>query len=150
MKMKINKMNSSITTLLMILSFGLFIISCSKQDAELEKNIAYKMLSEKNWYLEYAKTTTNDSTVTKTYIGQPTYFINFLNNKTTKDSDGFSGTYSIIKNGDSLKLLIITNSSNGNPNNYNYDVISLGEKHMILAFTKNNSRLTYYYNTTRQ
>jgi hypothetical protein len=132
------------------LFISIIYLSCSKNDPQTEINIAYKMLAEKSWYLESIDTVTNNRTSTNSYFGQPTYFINFLNNKTTRDSDGFSGNYSVSKSGTKLTLSINTNSSNGNPNNYNYEVISLGDKNMILSFTQNNRTIIYYYNTVRQ
>ena len=123
--------------------------ACSKNDAETEVNVAYRMITEKNWFLEYAQTRANGSNSTANYTGQSTYFVKFLKDKTTSDSDGFSGTYQIVKNGSQLQVVANTKSSNGNANNYSYKVISLGEKKMILEFVKQDSTLIYYFNSTR-
>lgn len=123
--------------------------SCSKSNADTEINVAYRMIAEKNWFLEYAQTKVNGNTALANYTGQSTYFIKFLKDKTTSDSDGFSGTYLIEKGADQLQVVANTKSPNGNANNYNYKVISLGEKKMILEFAKHDTTLVYYFNSVR-
>lgn len=142
-------MNIKLTPILLFTYFIIIISACAKNDTETEVNVAYRMIAEKNWFLEYAQTRANGSTTTANYTGQSTYFVKFLKDKTTSDSDGFSGTYQIEKSGDYLEVVATTKSSNGNTNNYNYKVISLGEKKMILEFKKKDSTLIYYFNSTR-
>lgn len=142
-------MNIKLTPILLFTCFTIILSACAKNDIETEVNVAYRMIAEKNWFLEYAQTRANGSTRTANYTGQSTYFVKFLKDKTTSDSDGFSGTYQIAKSGDHLEVVATTKSSNGNTNNYNYKVISLGEKKMILEFKKQDSTLIYYFNSTR-
>jgi hypothetical protein len=142
-------MKNKIIPYLLFTCLILLFSACSKNDSETEVNVAYRMIAEKNWFLEYAQTRANGTTTTANYTGQSTYFIKFLKDKTTSDSDGFSGTYQIIKNGEQLQVVANTKSSNGNANNYNYKLISLGEKKMILEFAKQDSTLIYYFNSTR-
>lgn len=142
-------MKNKLTPFLLFTYLTLVFSACAKNDAETEVNVAYRMIAEKNWFLEYAQTRANGSTTTANYTGQSTYFVKFLKDKTTSDSDGFSGTYKIEKSGDQLQVTANTKSSNGNANNYNYKVISLGEKKMILEFNKQDSTLIYYFNSTR-
>lgn len=142
-------MKNTLISSLLFTCLTLLFAGCSKNDAETEVNVAYRMIAEKNWFLEYAQTRANGTTTTANYTGQSTYFVKFLKDKTTSDSDGFAGTYQIEKSGDQLQIVANTRSSNGNANNYHYQVISLGEKKMILEFTKQDSTLIYYFNSIR-
>ena len=78
--------------------------SCKKDTAGAEINLAYQMVSDKIWYLNYTQNISNTATSTKTYVGQATYFIKFLSNATTVDSDGIAGNYSIEKINGILQL----------------------------------------------
>jgi hypothetical protein len=89
------------------------------------------MLSDKTWYLDYSITGTSK----KTYIGQSTYFINFLKNNSTKDSDGFEGTYTIKKIGNVLQIHVQAKTSNTNTVEYFYNIESIGTNNLILYYT---------------
>ena len=134
--------------LLMMVTATMF-SACTKQDAAAEITLSYKMLADKTWYLEYAQTTTGTNTITKTYVGQSTYFINFLENLTTNDSDGLTGTYYVQKPGNQLLIQVQAKTSGGGTSNYNYQVVSLGEKYMVLENAGTNSKTRYYYSTKR-
>lgn len=55
----------------------LILISCNKDSTNDEITLSYQYLADKTWYLDYSQT---DSLI-KTYIGQSTYFINFIKDR---------------------------------------------------------------------
>lgn len=126
-----------------------FTSACTKDSNETEINLAYQMLGNKTWFLEYSQYTNGGNTTTNTFVGQSTYFINFLSNFTTKDSDGITGTYTVVKNGNQLQILVSAKTANGNNSNYQYNVISLGAKQMVLSSTSNTTSAKYYYSTQK-
>ena len=124
-----------IYTLLIALStFTLF--SCNKETANTQTNVMNNLLTNKNWYLDYSITEGVSSTtpaVVKSYVGQSTYFITYLKNGDTKDSDGITGTYTVeLINGQS-QIHMQLKTSNGNPFEVIYNIISVGESNMILS-----------------
>jgi hypothetical protein len=145
MKMKFNK------TILQTIAFFAIIAltACNKDTTGAEVDLSYKMLADKTWYLEYAQTTNSTSTTTKNYVGQSTYFINFLKNLSTNDSDGLTGTYTVQKVGNKLQIVVQAKTGSNNISNYNYEVVSLGTKDMVLSFTNNTSITKYYYSTQK-
>ena len=58
--------------------------ACNKETATTQTDVMNNMLTNKNWYLDYSITGTS----TKSYVGQSTYFVTYLKDGTTKDSDG--------------------------------------------------------------
>lgn len=104
--------------------------SCSKDKSGAEINLSYQMLSDKTWYLDYSITGTNK----KTYVGQSTYFIDFLKNKTTKDSDGLTGTYTIEKSGNQLQIQVQAKTTSTNTVSYLYKIESIGSGNLILYY----------------
>ncbi len=145
MNMKYNLRSTFLSMLMMV-----FLLSaCTKQDAGAEVSLSYKMLADKTWYLEYALVTTGANTVKKTYVGQSTYFINFLQNKTTTDSDGLTGTYYVEKPGSQLLIQVQAKTGGGNVSSYNYKVVSLGDKYMVLENTTSAGKTQYYYSTQK-
>jgi len=72
-------------------------VGCSKDTSSAQIRLAQQFLSDKTWFLDYTETTTAKGTSTKTYVGQSTYFINFLKDLSTSDSDGLKGTYTVEK-----------------------------------------------------
>ncbi len=84
--------------------------SCSKDTSGAEINLSYQMLSDKTWYLDYSIV----GNTKRTYVGQSTYFIDFLKNKTTKDSDGLIGTYTVEKLGNVLQIHVLAKTSSTN------------------------------------
>ena len=125
------------------------ICACNKDADITEINLAYKMLGDKIWYLEYTQNTVGSNINTNTFVGQSTYFINFLKDLTTKDSDGLTGAYSVVKNGDYLRIIVSAKSINGSNSNYSYNVVSLGENKMVLMYNTNSSSIKYYYSTRK-
>jgi hypothetical protein len=135
---------SKLTFLFILLSLTQ-LSSCSKESSGTEINLTYQMLSDKTWYLDYSITGTSK----KTYIGQSTYFINFLKNNSTKDSDGFEGTYTIKKIGNVLQIHVQAKTSNTNTVEYFYNIESIGTYNLILYYTLNGATVPtkLFFNT---
>jgi hypothetical protein len=91
------------------------------------------MLSDKTWYLDYSITGTSK----KTYLGQSTYFINFLKNNNTTDSDGLEGTYTVEKIGNLLQIHVQAKTSGANTVEYIYNIEAIGSGNLILYYTLN-------------
>jgi hypothetical protein len=140
-----NNFNKYLFAILLVLVFSTGLTSCSKDTPGAQIELSYKMLSDKTWYLDYLETTTGSTVKTKTYLGQSTYFINFLKDKTTLDSDGLTGNYSIdLVNG---KILVKVNAKTfgGNTVNYDYIVESMGAKVLVLSYNTNGTNNKFYY-----
>jgi hypothetical protein len=120
-------------------------LACSKDVRDVDVNLSFELIGNKTWYLDYAQTTKNSIVNTKTYLGQPTYFINYLKNKTTTDSDGLTGTYSIMKMGSLLQIQVAANTLNGNPSTYTYEIENMGSKNMILSYELNNTKTRLFF-----
>jgi hypothetical protein len=121
------------------------ISSCNKDTTLAEKSLAQKMIEDKAWFLDYSQT----GTVTKTYVGQSTYYINFLKNGSTQDSDGLNGTYTVEKVNDQLQIHVQAKTSNGNPIEYIYDIVSVGASNLILSYTLSGKTTQLYYTSKR-
>lgn len=121
--------------------------SCSKDTSGQEINLSYQLLSDKTWYLDYSITGTNK----KTYLGQSTYFINFLKNRTTTDSDGLDGQYTIEKNGNVLQIHVQAKTSSTNTVEYIYNIESIGSGNLILYYTLNGTTVPtkLYFSTNK-
>ncbi len=128
-----------------LLAATVFIGSCSKDTTLAETNLAQKMIQDKAWFLDYSQT----GTLTKTYVGQATYYINFLKNLTTQDSDGLNGTYSVKKISGQLQIHVQAKTSNGNPIGYIYDIVSVGSENLILSYTISGKVTQLYYTSKR-
>ncbi len=124
-----------IYTLLIALSaFTLF--SCNKESANTQTNVINSLLTNKNWYLDYSITEAMTSTtpvVLKSYVGQSTYFVTYLKNGETKDSDGLSGTYTIEVINDQSQIHVQVKTSNGNALEVIYNIISVGTSNLVLS-----------------
>lgn len=108
-----------------IMGFG----ACNKETATTQIEVMTKMLANKNWYLDY----TIQGTATKAYVGQTTYFVTYLKDGITKDSDGLIGTYTVEIINNKSQIHIQAKTTNGNPIEYIYDIISIGDKKMIIS-----------------
>ena len=122
-----------------------FMGSCSKDTTLAETNLAQKMIQDKAWFLDYSQT----GTITKTYVGQATYYINFLKNLTTQDSDGLNCSYSVEKVSGQLQIHVQAKTSNGNPIEYIYDIVSVGSENLILSYTITGKTTQLYYTSKR-
>ena len=136
-------MRKFLLNLLMVAFIGTSITSCSKDTAFAETSLAQKMIEDKAWFLDYSQT----GTLTKTYVGQATYYINFLKNLTTQDSDGLNGSYSVEKINGQLQIHVQATTSNGNPIEYIYDIVSVGSENLILSYTITGKTTQLYYTT---
>ena len=123
--------------------------SCKKDTAGAEINLAYQMVSDKIWYLNYTQNISNTATSTKTYVGQATYFIKFLSNATTVDSDGIAGNYSIEKINGILQLHVNAFTAGATKIEYIYNIETVGEDNMILYYVKSGNTFKSFYNTSR-
>lgn len=121
--------------------------SCSKDTSGAEINLSYQMLSDKTWYLDYSITGTSK----RTYVGQSTYFIDFLKNKTTKDSDGLMGTYSIEKVGNNLQIHVLAKTTSTNTVEYVYNIETIGSDNLVLYYTLTGATVPtkLYFTTSR-
>jgi len=121
-------------TFLLIAFTAITFTACKKDTAGAETSLSYSMLSDKTWYLDYAQNFTGTTVKTKTYVGQSTYFINFLKNLTTVDSDGITGTYTVEKINGQLQIHVQATTTNGSMLEYVYDIESMGAKNMVLTY----------------
>lgn len=123
--------------------FSFFLVGCQKDADVSPQDVSFKMLSDKIWYLNYAK----EGSTLRSYIGQPTYYITFLSNNTTTDSDGLTGNYTLSRNGNKLKLSVQAKTRNNSSVSYAYDIVSVGSNNMVLSFTPagQSSITTLYY-----
>ena len=126
---------------LTILFLACILFSCKKDENTINAVIAYSMLSDKTWFLDYKQT----GTEIKNYVGQSTYFINFLNDRTTKDSDGTKGSFSILSSNGQLQISVNATTANGNPLIYTYQIESIGANNLILSFVMNGQTTNMYY-----
>jgi hypothetical protein len=138
-------MRKFLLNLLVVAFICTSITSCSKDTAFAETSLAQKMIEDKAWFLDYSQT----GTLTKTYVGQATYYINFLKNASTQDSDGLNGSYSVEKINGQLQIHVQATTSNGNPIEYIYDIISVGAENLILSYTLSGKTTQLYYTSKR-
>jgi hypothetical protein len=126
---------------------SLFLLSCKKDSGKNELNLAYQMISEKIWYLSYSQTITSTKTTEKNYVGQSTYFIKFLKDYTSVDSDGLKGVYNLEKTNDVLQIHVNAKTQGQNTIEYIYNIESLGASNMILYSTVAGVTNKFYYDT---
>jgi hypothetical protein len=115
------------TILLAATTFTLF--SCNKETATTQTDVMNSMLTNKNWYLDYSITGTS----TKSYVGQSTYFVTYLKDGATNDSDGLTGTYSVEVIGNQSQIHVQLKTTGGNPLEVIYNIISVGETKLVLS-----------------
>ena len=121
--------------------------ACKKDTTASEISLAYKMISDKIWFLDYNQTITATKTSLKTYVGQSTYFIKFLNNLTTVDSDGITGNYSVRKVNGKLQIYVVARTAVTNTLEYAYEIETLGANNMILYYSVDGVTTKFFYNT---
>lgn len=130
-----------------LFSLVLLTSACKKDTSINETNLAFQMLSEKTWYLDYIQIITNTKVEERNYVGQSTYFINFLKNNSTIDSDGIRGTYTVEKIDAQLQIHVQAKSAGSNSLEYVYNIESVGSKNLILYYTIDGVTRKFYYNT---
>jgi hypothetical protein len=128
-------------------SFTLFtgLVSCNKETATTQTDVMNSMLTNKNWYLDYSITGTS----TKSYVGQSTYFVTYLKDGTTKDSDGLTGTYSVEVISNQSQIHVQLKTASGNPLEVIYNIISVGETKLILSKVVTTGTPTQLYFTNK-
>jgi hypothetical protein len=117
--------------LLLISTIALSLSSCNKEVSNTKSDLIQARLVNKTWYLDYSIT----GSVTKTFVGQSTYFITFLSDGSTKDSDGLTGNFSIVNNNGKFDLFVNTKTINGNNFSYTHLIESVGDVKMIQSYT---------------
>ena len=128
---------------LAVISFT--IVSCNKETASTQTDVMNSMLTNKNWYLDYSITGNS----TKSYVGQSTYFVTYLKDGTTKDSDGLTGTYTVEVVGNQSQLHVQLKTANGNPLEVIYNIISVGETKLVLSKVVTTGTATQLYFTNK-
>jgi hypothetical protein len=127
---------------LFILAFSILtIISCNKETATTQTEVMNSLLTNKNWYLDYSITGTS----TKSYVGQSTYFVTYLKDGSTKDSDGLMGTYTVELINNQSQIHVQVKTANGNPLEVVYNIISVGETKLILSKVSSGTPTALYF-----
>jgi hypothetical protein len=119
----------------------LAIISCNKETATTQTEVMNSLLTNKNWYLDYSITGTS----TKSYVGQSTYFVTYLKDGSTKDSDGLIGTYTVELINNQSQIHVQVKTANGNPLEVVYNIISVGETKLILSKLSTGTPTALYF-----
>ncbi len=130
-------LKNTIAIILGLLSF-LELASCRKDTTGAEISLTYQMLSNKSWFLDYSIT----GVTKKSYVGQTTYFIDFLTDKTTRDSDGVAGTYVIEKVGNNLQIHVQGKTSKGNIAEFIYTIEYIGSNKLVVNYSLPNSSVS--------
>jgi len=117
------------------------LLSCNKEIATTQTEVMNSLLTNKNWYLDYSITGTN----TKSYVGQATYFVTYLKDGSTKDSDGLSGTYTVELINNQSQIHVQVKTANGNPLEVVYNIISVGETKLILSKVTTSTPIALYF-----
>ena len=119
--------------------------ACNKETATTQTDVMNTLLTNKNWYLDYSITGTS----TKSYVGQSTYFVTYLKDGTTNDSDGLTGTYSVEVIGNQSQIHVQLKTANGNPLEVIYNIISVGETKLVLSKVVTTGTATQLYFTNK-
>jgi hypothetical protein len=119
--------------------------ACNKETATTQTDVMNSMLTNKNWYLDYSITGTS----TKSYVGQSTYFVTYLKDGTTKDSDGLTGTYSVELIGNQSQIHVQLKTANGNPLEVIYNIVSVGDTKLVLSKVVTTGAATQLYFTNK-
>ena len=114
---------------LFILAISFTLVACNKETASTQTDVMNTLLTNKNWYLDYSIT----GTATKSYVGQSTYFVTYLKDGTTKDSDGLIGTYTVELINNQSQIHVQLKTANGNPLEVIYNILSVGETKLVLS-----------------
>jgi hypothetical protein len=130
---------------LLLAAITFSILSCNKETATTQTDVMNIMLTNKNWYLDYSITGNS----TKSYVGQSTYFVTYLKDGSTKDSDGLTGTYSVEVIGNQSQIHVQLKTANGNPLEVVYNIISVGETKLVLSKVVTTGTATQLYFTNK-
>jgi len=116
--------------ILFTISFIVIFSSCNKELETTKTDLIQNMIVNKIWYLDYSI----EGNIKQTFVGQSTYFVTYLKNGTTKDSDGLNGTFSIVQNNGKFTLITKTKTQNGNNLSFVNVFESVGEVKMIQSY----------------
>jgi len=130
---------------LLIAAFTLTLVACNKETPTTQATVMNTMLTNKTWYLDYSVT----GTATKSYVGQSTYFVTYLKDGSIKDSDGLTGTYSVENIYNQSQIHVQVKTANGNPMEVIYDIISIGDRKMVLSKQVSSGTPTQLYFTNK-
>jgi len=119
--------------------------ACNKETPTTQTDVMNSMLTNKNWYLDYSITGTS----TKSYVGQATYFVTYLKDGTTKDSDGLTGTYTVEIVNNQSQIHVQLKTASGNPLEVIYNIISVGETKLVLSKVVTTGAPTQLYFTNK-
>ena len=136
-------MKTLYTLFIVVISFTL--VACNKETATTQTDVMNTLLTNKNWYLDYSIT----GTATKSYVGQSTYFVTYLKDGTTKDSDGLTGTYSVEVINNQSQIHVQLKTAGGNPLEVIYNIISVGETKLVLSKVITTGTATQLYFTNK-
>ena len=143
-------MKTIYTLFLTVISLVLF--SCNKETASTQKDVMKNLLVNKNWFLDYSITESTSAinpALVKSYVGQTTYFVTYLKDGTTRDSDGLTGKYTIEIINDQSQIHIQLVTINGNPFEVIYDIISVGDTKLVLSKVVSSGMPTQLYFTNK-
>jgi hypothetical protein len=132
-------------TLFIAIVFVSVLGSCNKETATTQTEVMNNMLTNKNWYLDYSITGTN----AKSYVGQSTYFVTYLKNGTTNDSDGLTGTYTVELVNKQSQIHVQVKTSNGNALEVVYNILSVGDSKLVLTKVITTGTPTQLYFTNK-
>jgi len=116
--------------ILFTISFIVIFSSCNKELETTKTDLIQNMIVNKIWYLDYSI----EGNIKQTFVGQSTYFVTYLKNGTTTDSDGLNGTFSIVQNNGKFTLITKTKTPNGNNLSFGNVIESVGEVKMIQSY----------------
>lgn len=119
--------------------------SCNKETATTQKDVMNTLLTNKNWYLDYSITGNS----TKSYVGQSTYFVTYLKDGSTKDSDGLTGTYTVEVINNESQIHVQLKTAGGNPLEVIYNILSVGETKLVLSKVVTSGTATQLYFTNK-
>ena len=114
---------------LFIVAISFTLVACNKETSSTQTDVMNTLLTNKNWYLDYSIT----GTATKSYVGQSTYFVTYLKDGTTKDSDGLTGIYTVEVINNQSQIHVQLKTANGNPLEVIYNILSVGETKLVLS-----------------
>ena len=132
-------------TLFIAITFVSVLGACNKETATTQTEVMNSMLTNKNWYLDYSITGTN----AKSYVGQSTYFVTYLKNGTTNDSDGLTGTYTVEMVNKQSQIHVQVKTTNGNALEVVYNIVSVGDSKLVLSKVTTTGIPTQLYFTNK-
>jgi len=132
-------------TLFIAITFVSVLGACNKETATTQTEVMNSMLTNKNWYLDYSITGTN----AKSYVGQSTYFVTYLKNGTTNDSDGLTGTYTVEMVNKQSQIHVQVKTTNGNALEVVYNIVSVGDSKLVLSKVTTTGMPTQLYFTNK-